>query len=1100
MRQASDKEADATRWLLGMKACRGKWMKSLNLMQGMGQARIAHAAVCSNSISNCRAQSWPWALQLLATWAWKQKADLVIWNSALRSCESGAWQWALLLLQEMEARSVQSDVVSCSAAIGACGKGSWQLALHVFHQLCNKKLVPDARLYSSVISACGKSRDWRLAMWLWDDAHKRHTEIDVVFCNMAINVCDKAAAWPAGLAYLDQMRQSALSPDVTSCSTAISACSQWRDAQALFHVMPQHRLQPNTITYNAAIFACAQASQGNMALGLLKHLTTHSGFPDIITFNTAISACDAGETWESSLCLLDTMQFAQVTPNQRTYSAVINSCGKSTNWQQAWRLFAKLRGSNSQLSPVTCNAAITALAKESQWQLAVGEVARMQQAGPEPTSVSYIAAISCCESAGEWQWGLHLLQDAQETGAADVTVYSATMGSCGAGGQWRWVAHLLGDMKSSAMKLDVIACNAALAAFARCGSWGHALQIIRDMAACELQAGRVSFNSAILACQRTERWAEAVALLSEMVCAKIPPDLLSFTATFSTCEARGVAVSNLCFGFSEELLEGEPWDVFLGLHLLARAGKSIDARRKLKMQEKLALCDLRSFAVSDLGALLWSMAFHGIQASSDILHSLQQCLHESKLPWQMLGQLDFALDKFRCTTTDPSAVWQLEGLLEETSALAPSALALASSASTLENAAPADLLLGLDTFSEGAGISVLVAEDPKLAEALASREYNVQQWNRMSTDNRLATLTPPSDSLFDHVILRLFGIQSQRGGSSLRLVLTAVAPLLSTAGSLWVCGLEEEGIHDARSVLTGFQEVTEITRRGSAAIYRARLLVTPPTGSLHDFRYLVPLYFEVTDRSGWVVWPGLFAGGTLDVMTAFLLRQLPQMQAGSTVLDFCCGSGCIARALCDQYDISVHMCDADAFALDAARHNVAEARNRCFLGDGWRSVPEDLKFDVIISNPPVHSRMQEDFRVIQELILGAAARLKDDGCLHLVTQVAVPLRGLLLRHGFTVQSYSDGRFVHWIAKKQMNCLKPSPTPWLGCACCCRGLLVLLRLHASIPMCKPGIPLRRGVDHPASLKGRLPCYCQRAARMHFLQVACGFKPGSINVPF
>ena len=45
------------------------------------------------------------------------------------------------------------------------------------------------------------------------------------------------------------------------------------------------------------------------------------------------------------------------------------------------------------------------------------------------------------------------------------------------------------------------------------------------------------------------------------------------------------------------------------------------------------------------------------------------------------------------------------------------------------------------------------------------------------------------------------------------------------------------------------------------------------------------------------VYPGLFAAGGLDVMTAALLRALPPPPRGANVLDFCCGSGAIAAAL-----------------------------------------------------------------------------------------------------------------------------------------------------------------------------------------------------------
>ena len=55
-------------------------------------------------------------------------------------------------------------------------------------------------------------------------------------------------------------------------------------------------------------------------------------------------------------------------------------------------------------------------------------------------------------------------------------------------------------------------------------------------------------------------------------------------------------------------------------------------------------------------------------------------------------------------------------------------------------------------------------------------------------------------------------------------------------------------------------------------------------------------------------------------MTSFLLRRLPHVsvEPGAQVLDFCCGSGTIARAVLEhQPDAVVHLADADALAVEA---------------------------------------------------------------------------------------------------------------------------------------------------------------------------------------
>ena len=120
-----------------------------------------------------------------------------------------------------------------------------------------------------------------------------------------------------------------------------------------------------------------------------------------------------------------------------------------------------------------------------------------------------------------------------------------------------------------------------------------------------------------------------------------------------------------------------------------------------------------------------------------------------------------------------------------------------------------------------------------------------------------------------------------------------------------------------------------------------------------------------TTPTEWATYPGLFAGGGLDVMTSALLAALPSPPPGSTILDACCGSGAIAAALAataartPDASLNLHMLDADAVALTAARTNVPSART--FLCAGWpdtatafakRGKPKRYVYEISGSPPP----------------------------------------------------------------------------------------------------------------------------------------------------
>ncbi len=84
------------------------------------------------------------------------------------------------------------------------------------------------------------------------------------------------------------------------------------------------------------------------------------------------------------------------------------------------------------------------------------------------------------------------------------------------------------------------------------------------------------------------------------------------------------------------------------------------------------------------------------------------------------------------------------------------------------------------------------------------------------------------------------------------------------------------------------------------------------------------------------------------------LKQLPHTTI--TILDMCSGSGCIALALAKSLpQAKVYACDinpqAIALSLRNVRHN--QLSNVTFFeSDLFNAVPRDLRFDLIVSNPP----------------------------------------------------------------------------------------------------------------------------------------------------
>ncbi len=135
-------------------------------------------------------------------------------------------------------------------------------------------------------------------------------------------------------------------------------------------------------------------------------------------------------------------------------------------------------------------------------------------------------------------------------------------------------------------------------------------------------------------------------------------------------------------------------------------------------------------------------------------------------------------------------------------------------------------------------------------------------------------------------------------------------------------------------------------------------------------------------------YPGMFAAGRLDPGSALLIECMARLPAPKLMLDFACGAGILALAARRCWpDARLHLLDYDALAIMAARENIAGAEY--IQGDGLASCR--ARYDLIVSNPPIHAGAKQDFGVVKELLAAAPRYLTSRGHLVLVTQKTVPI-------------------------------------------------------------------------------------------------------------
>lgn len=319
--------------------------------------------------------------------------------------------------------------------------------------------------------------------------------------------------------------------------------------------------------------------------------------------------------------------------------------------------------------------------------------------------------------------------------------------------------------------------------------------------------------------------------------------------------------------------------------------------------------------------------------------------------------------------------------------------------------------------------------DGRVGRALEEDGYSISRWRRFACDrsggcsgDEAAPWPRFEGGHCDLAVLRYPG-----GADAFTFALAAIGNHLSSGASLIVHGTAAEGAVSASAVKSPYfsPSATPSTGLAGAVVWTLTRTPTPSGAALEAFasRVAVPAL-----SPSWVTYPGLFAGGGLDVMTSALLSEIPALPPSARVLDFACGSGALAAALlAREPTLRVVLLDADAVALAAARENVQSAR-RVVCADGWpessaRVLGARKGFDVVVSNPPVHRGVPDDLRVLFQLVSGAAERLRAGGSLYLVTQAHVPVgplcRGVRTQDGTRAWTGIDarivdgGRFVVW---------------------------------------------------------------------------------------
>lgn len=245
---------------------------------------------------------------------------------------------------------------------------------------------------------------------------------------------------------------------------------------------------------------------------------------------------------------------------------------------------------------------------------------------------------------------------------------------------------------------------------------------------------------------------------------------------------------------------------------------------------------------------------------------------------------------------------------------------------------------------------------------------------------------------FDAVI-----VHQQPSRKLTEILLRQAITVIDGTGVLILAGDVQLGARTAATTLTELCENVEVSegmKSGLVAVARN----PHASAAMNDH---APRTAHETEIHGttfqWVTTPGVFSADDLDPATELLLDTVVLPHRGR-ILDLGCGPGAIGLySALRMPGTDVTMIDTDIAAVRCAEEGIKRngiTNARVLASDGIEAL-ERKRFDVVLSNPPVHRAGRRDAGLVSRFAREAATAIGRKGRLWLVTAPTVPLQRLL---------------------------------------------------------------------------------------------------------
>lgn len=265
----------------------------------------------------------------------------------------------------------------------------------------------------------------------------------------------------------------------------------------------------------------------------------------------------------------------------------------------------------------------------------------------------------------------------------------------------------------------------------------------------------------------------------------------------------------------------------------------------------------------------------------------------------------------------------------------------------------------------------------------------------LPTDNLLFNAVYPApDELHDVAIIFL-----PKSRALIQMSLRMVAAALRPGAQVWLVGENNAGIRSSSTLLEQqMGAVRTVDAARHCLLLQAMAPEQPVIFDLEEWSTTYPL--QIRQQTLTIAsLPGVFSNGQLDEGTQLLLETLDEPETGR-ILDFGCGAGVIGATIKQAWPANlVEMVDANALALEAARRTMQANQLPIDL-----IKPSNVFSDVqgtytqIVSNPPFHTGVKTDYRVVTAFLQKATQHLAPGGVLRIVANSFLKYQPLIEAH------------------------------------------------------------------------------------------------------